>query len=270
MDLQQLLAQTAPFSLLHAAQRTNISALFQETVFQPGETIIEQGQKVRNLGITQSGSAIITIRDHEGREYNCGQLFGGDIVFDLNLLSDSPASASVTCSEKMKCYLIRTKDFIQLIQSHTRLKNYFYSKASTGVMMCHDLFCDKHSQIPHLHTLTPKNNGNAFHRKAELYIENNYFRNVSLEMVAKETAMSKYHFCRQFKHYFGMSFKQYLNKKRVMVAKNLIKRKGYTVTDAGFSVGFNDSSYFSKVFKDIEGCSPKQFMESNEITGQPG
>ncbi|WP_028583021.1 helix-turn-helix transcriptional regulator [Desulfogranum mediterraneum] len=81
-------------------------------------------------------------------------------------------------------------------------------------------------------------------------------------MVANETAMGKYHFCRRFKQYFGLSFKPYPNRKRITVANRLLAEHGYSVSDACFSGGFNDASYLSKVFEEVKGKPAKHYLYS--------
>jgi two-component system response regulator YesN len=61
-----------------------------------------------------------------------------------------------------------------------------------------------------------------------------------------------------------LSFKQYLNRKRIEAAKELLAQREYNITEVGYAVGFNDASYFSRVFREVEGCSPRDHLISKD------
>ena len=73
--------------------------------------------------------------------------------------------------------------------------------------------------------------------------------------------MSRYHFSRIFAKKTGFSFKQYLNRKRIEAAKALMRGKGLNVSETGLAVGFNDVSYFSRLFRKVEGITPTRFRK---------
>jgi AraC-like DNA-binding protein len=53
-----------------------------------------------------------------------------------------------------------------------------------------------------------------------------------------------------------------LNRKRVAAAKEMLRSEDMNISEAGFAVGYNDLSYFSRVFRSIEGISPSDFRKS--------
>jgi YesN/AraC family two-component response regulator len=57
----------------------------------------------------------------------------------------------------------------------------------------------------------------------------------------------------------GSTPRDYLNKLRVNESKNLMKNSEYRINEIGEMVGFSDASYFTKVFKKIEGVTPFQY-----------
>ena len=62
-----------------------------------------------------------------------------------------------------------------------------------------------------------------------------------------------------FKQCSGSSFKEYLNMVRVEESKRLLSNTEYSIIDIAVACGFDDQSYFSKVFKKYTGMSPKQY-----------
>ncbi|WP_273029526.1 helix-turn-helix domain-containing protein [Massilia timonae] len=67
----------------------------------------------------------------------------------------------------------------------------------------------------------------------------------------------------------GFTFTGYLNKLRLAEAARLLAEKGSaTVSEVAYTVGYNNASYFNKLFKEEYGCTPKAFRAS--LAGAPG
>lgn len=95
--------------------------------------------------------------------------------------------------------------------------------------------------------------------KVVCHIESNYQTAISLDQMASMANMSKYNFVRIFKRETGMSPVRYLKFVRIQRAKEILKRADISVSSTAHRVGFKDVSNFNKNFKNIEGCTPKQF-----------
>lgn len=86
-----------------------------------------------------------------------------------------------------------------------------------------------------------------------------YFKlDVSLRKIAEALRMSEALLARYYKKAFGHTLHDDLNRERVSYAKRLLS-KGYSITDAAFESGFNDASYFCRMFKRIAGISPRSW-----------
>lgn len=95
--------------------------------------------------------------------------------------------------------------------------------------------------------------------KAIRYIDAHLDGALSLAAVARAAGMSKYHFCRRFKACMGLHFREYLTRRRITRAKELLQTTGQTITDIFPEVGFKDMSHFGRVFKKLEGQLPSEF-----------
>ena len=87
---------------------------------------------------------------------------------------------------------------------------------------------------------------------------------LTLEKVAKECGFSKYYFSRIFKKYTGKTFKSYLIDLRINKAKDLLLNSELAISQICYEAGFNDLSYFNRVFKKKVGCSPSEFRENKK------
>lgn len=95
--------------------------------------------------------------------------------------------------------------------------------------------------------------------KAIRHIDENLDADLSLTAVGRAAGMSKYHFCRCFKTCTGLHFREYVARRRIARAKELLKDTGRTITDVFRDVGFKDMSHFGRVFKKLEGQLPSEF-----------
>ena len=97
--------------------------------------------------------------------------------------------------------------------------------------------------------------------KAIAYIKQNYHQNLSLETVANQVYVSTYYLSHLFREELNMTFSDYLNKIRMEHALDLIHGTGKNVQMISETVGFNDASYFSKIFKKHYGVSPNSYLK---------
>jgi two-component system response regulator YesN len=91
------------------------------------------------------------------------------------------------------------------------------------------------------------------------YIKENYARDLTLEEVAQAVHISPYYLSHLFKEELGVTFIGYLTKVRIEQAKILLLETNLTIQQISYMVGYQDSSYFTKVFKKLEGRTPTQF-----------
>ena len=91
--------------------------------------------------------------------------------------------------------------------------------------------------------------------RAVRYLNNHIEKNISLDRLARHFFVSKYHLCRAFKEYCGISVHSYINHKRIIFARQLIE-SGETASGAAEKVGFGDYSAFYRAYVKIVGKSP--------------
>lgn len=92
------------------------------------------------------------------------------------------------------------------------------------------------------------------------FINNNLDKEVNLDLLSHVRFTSKFHLLRLFKKYYGQTPKQYLTERRIEKAKELLK-KGMSVTDACFNVGFESPCSFSTLFKSRTGQTPADYKK---------
>jgi len=91
------------------------------------------------------------------------------------------------------------------------------------------------------------------------YIEKCYHMNITLEEIAANIHVNRNYLSQLFKKITGEPFVTYFNKYRIEKAKELLLTGKYMVYEISEMVGFQNSTYFSQVFKSITGTSPSEY-----------
>ena len=92
------------------------------------------------------------------------------------------------------------------------------------------------------------------------YIEQHLDEELSLERLADEFFVSKYHIAHVFKENVGLSIHQYITKKRLSLCQEAIRAR-MNITEVYHAYGFGDYSSFYRAFKKEYGISPKEFRD---------
>lgn len=93
----------------------------------------------------------------------------------------------------------------------------------------------------------------------ERKIRENYTKEFSLEQLAKELHINKFHMLRTFKSVTGETPLQFHNRCRCEQAKKLLQQPELSVSYIAFETGFNSASHFSRVFGKMTGMTPSGY-----------
>lgn len=94
------------------------------------------------------------------------------------------------------------------------------------------------------------------------YINNNYSRDISLENIAEALGVSPYYISRLFKQELKKNFVDYLTDVRIKHALNLLRGKDCSIKELSEKVGYNNPTYFCKVFKRKTGKTIGEYKNS--------
>ena len=106
-------------------------------------------------------------------------------------------------------------------------------------------------------------------RKAERYIHENYTGKITLQKIANSAGLSAPYFSTVFREEMGENLSRYLNRMRVGKAAALLVETTMPVNKIASDCGFEDKSWFSKIFKNYTGFSPCKFREQRGIGENP-
>lgn len=97
-------------------------------------------------------------------------------------------------------------------------------------------------------------------RTVKAIVNEHYNENISLRTIAKDVYLSPSYLCLLFKQETGQTLTSYITGVRIERAKHLMQNRNKKLIDICFEVGFNDSKYFSRVFKKYTGESPSAYQ----------
>lgn len=99
-------------------------------------------------------------------------------------------------------------------------------------------------------------------QEAIQFLNNHLHEPVSMRDIADHLHMNASYFSVLFKEQTGLTFSEYLTRKRVQRAKELLSGTRQTIAEISDQVGYQTAKYFVKVFRSIEGMSPGQYRKS--------
>lgn len=102
-------------------------------------------------------------------------------------------------------------------------------------------------------------------QKVMEYVNANYMKRMSLNDISEHVSFSVSYLSRIFKEEKGMSLSSYINEVRIRNAKSMLLGSDIPLSSLAYCCGFDDQSYFSKVFKKLTGTTPGKYREKRGI-----
>ena len=209
----------------------------------------------------------------------CGCLHRGEpidcvyecVVFDVNMLRRQPNGTV----DKIMCALADSElEVLRLIlrdtQSHKLIsdlfdilkkKDKYYEFRVYGILfelfaeLCYDGYFTE--QKKNLHTRQTKALVNLIS-----WLQSNFTESVNLDRLSEISGFNKKYLCRVFKEYTSKTVVEYINELRVENA--CLDMTSKSINESAYDSGFNDLSYFCKVFKNHLGLTPGEYKKRTE------
>lgn len=104
-------------------------------------------------------------------------------------------------------------------------------------------------------------------RRARDLIDARYADALDLDALAGEAGYSRFHFARSFRETYGETPRQYLTRRRIERAKDLLRHSNLTVTEVCMLVGFSSLGSFSDRFRHLVGVPPSEYRRRQRLQG---
>jgi len=106
-------------------------------------------------------------------------------------------------------------------------------------------------------------------RRARDHADRHYAEDLDLDALAAEARLSKYHFLRLFRTTYGVTPAEYVSRRRIERAQDLLRSTNLTVTEVCHAVGFTSLGSFSSRFRAVVGETPSSFQARYAASGGP-
>jgi len=103
--------------------------------------------------------------------------------------------------------------------------------------------------------------------RGKAFMDRHFPEPITLAAVADEACLSKFHFLRLFKTFYGVTPRQYLTSVRIKHAQALLRAQT-SVTETCFAVGFNSVTSFAGLFKTMTGTTPTAYRKKQSSRGK--
>ncbi|VAV83973.1 hypothetical protein MNBD_BACTEROID02-841, partial [hydrothermal vent metagenome] len=87
----------------------------------------------------------------------------------------------------------------------------------------------------------------------------------NIEDFSKALGMSRMQLHRKIKALTGLPASEFIRSQRLKLAAQLLKTSTINISQVGYSVGFNDHSYFDKCFKEVYNCTPTEYSKRKDF-----
>lgn len=101
-------------------------------------------------------------------------------------------------------------------------------------------------------------------RRVRSYIDDHIGERISLDELARQAGVSRFHFARQFRLSTGESPMAYLRRVRIERSKSILQTRDSTIAEVAARLGFSDQSHFTRIFGRLVGVSPGSFARLDD------
>lgn len=115
-------------------------------------------------------------------------------------------------------------------------------------------------QVEQIEMQTPDNS--LMQRVMEVINENINDSDLSVDMIAQKVGISRVHLHRKMKELTNQTPHSFIRNIRLQQAAKLLKDGKQSITEVMYACGFSNSASFSTMFKNLYGCSPREYMQN--------
>ncbi len=163
------------------------------------------------------------------------------------------------CCERVRA---RFHELIQLHRSGAMLRNmHNYAILLDIYAILGEHYLTTSATAAEMNSLNRQLSGEDAFNRALDHLNKSYMEDITLDSLAAYAGFSRYTLSRMFRQHTGATFTQYLSRRRVDMASELLSGTRMPVTQVALQCGFNSIATFNRVFREVKGCTPTQYRD---------
>lgn len=185
------------------------------------------------------------------------------LAFDDSILTEAAKEHIKTLSDEKLIFIPPSQLYIfeeLLSKIESENKNGSRELINLYILEILALLCRHMQKMTH-----HRDEGSEIIHSVSRFINKNYQGDLSLKSLSKTFALSESHLSRKFRAVTGMGLSEYITFVRIHNGARLLKETSLPITEIATQCGFNDSNYFSSVFKKIKGITPYKYRGKGNI-----
>ena len=153
-------------------------------------------------------------------------------------------------------------DMIETLLEYQEQPGYGYDLLQRNLLTELMIHVNRLADLPNTITESDSSSNTVVAKVIE-YINEHYREPLSLDFLAEHFFVSKYHLSHEFNRQMGTGIYQFIQKKRLLIARELMTQ-GQKPVDVYATCGFGDYAAFFRAFKKVYGVSPRAYVQSLE------
>lgn len=126
-----------------------------------------------------------------------------------------------------------------------------------------------HGQLPFASMARPRQHGDAVISKVQAWVVDNYATAVPVSAMVERSGLSERSFKRRFSAATGYAPVEYVQSLRIEEAKQMLETEDVAIEDVSVAVGYEDPTFFRRLFKRRTGVTPAQYRKRTRIRTFP-
>ena len=225
---------------------------------QPGDMMLVSPNELHQLISPNPSKRIVcTFSDKYLSQFNTEYTNFQDIFNILKFSSNHKISFSGNDKAKIETFLLRMASLLFSEEFGDDIK---YNMAFTRIMLLVSERLIEHEELTHVPYIT-----NPIIKNIVDYINENISNKILIEDIADYLGLSNSYLSHIFKEHTGVSILKFINKKRLVHAKELL-RQGKRIEDIANECGFQDYTSFFRSFKKEFNITPKKYIKDQNLT----
>ena len=173
----------------------------------------------------------------------------------MYLLEKQPATPVISADKVHEDILYAEKRLFDLKPYADRTSNNVLLSSFCSIILSH-LF-------PLLHLEDIQTQPQDLTNAVIAYVAKHYLEDISLSSIASHFGIGKYTLSRIFSSVLDCNFISYINSLRISYSRTLLVNTDMNITRIAIESGFNNQQTFNRIFKSIEGCTPKEYRQTH-------